>query len=85
MKKVNLNLLVRIKNPVFWVAFIPTFISFIYTVLSLLGITPSIAENTITEVLLMIVSMLANIGVLVDPTTKGVGDSANAMTYTRPN
>ena len=33
----------------------------------------------------VIVAVLGAIGVTVDPTTKGLGDSARAMTYTKPS
>ena len=56
-------------------------ISIIYKVLSLLGIAPSIDENAVLEVVSMVVDFLALLGVVVDPTTKGINDSERAMTY----
>ena len=80
----KLNWKVRLKNKVFWVSFVPTFFASIYTVLAMLEITPPISENAVTNLVMMVVSMLASIGVLVDPTTAGVGDSSLAMTYDEP-
>lgn len=56
-------------------------ISIIYKVLSLFGIAPSVDEHAILEVVSMVVDFLALLGVVVDPTTKGINDSERAMTY----
>lgn len=82
MTKINWK--VRVKNPTFWLTFIPVVLSFIYSVLALLGITPSISENEIMDVATMLVSILAGLGILVDPTTAGIGDSEQALTYDTP-
>ena len=81
----QMNIKVRLKNPVFWVGFIPSCATFVYFVLSLFGIFPRISEDTLVNALLAIVSALANLGVLVDPTTKGISDSDRAMTYDEPS
>jgi len=36
------------------------------------------------EVVSQVLTFLGLIGVLVDPTTKGIGDSARALTYEEP-
>lgn len=80
----KINWKVRLKNPVFWVTIIPTGCTLVYQILSGLGITPKLAEDTITNILLSIVTALATLGVLVDPTTQGVEDSVLAMSYDEP-
>lgn len=82
MKKINLK--VRIKNAYFWLTFIPALVSFIYTVLAIFDIVPGIDQNTIIEILTAIVTALSTLGVLIDPTTEGVFDSARALTYEKP-
>lgn len=77
----KLNLKVRIKNPVFWLTMIPALASFIYTMLGLFGIVPSISEDTLINALTAIITALTTLGVLTDPTTKGVSDSSRAMQY----
>lgn len=77
----KLNLKVRIKNPVFWLTMIPALASFVYTMLGLFGIVPSISEDTLTNALTAIITALTTLGVLTDPTTKGVSDSNRAMQY----
>lgn len=80
----QLNLKVRLKNPVFWLTFIPAVLTFVYTMLSCFGITPGISQETFLNALSAIVTALTTLGVLVDPTTQGMADSNRAMTYNSP-
>lgn len=80
----KINWKVRIKNPVFWTTLIPAAVTFAYTLLSLAGIFPSISEEMMVKGLFCIITGLTTLGVLVDPTTAGVSDSAQAMTYDKP-
>lgn len=79
-----MNLKVRLKNVTFWITFLPMCVSFIYQVLSLFNIVPKISENDVINVITTIITFLGNIGVLIDPTTKGITDSSQAMTYEVP-
>lgn len=80
----KINWKVRLKNPVTWFTLIPAVSGFVYMVLGVFGVVPSISEETIVQVGGMIVSALTTLGVLVDPTTKGIGDGALGITYTEP-
>lgn len=82
IKKINWK--VRFKNPVFWITFIPTTATFVYTILSLLGITPSISESQVVDALLGLVTIFSELGILVDPTTAGLGDTNQALGYDVP-
>ena len=82
MMKINWK--VRLKNPVFWATAVPGAISLVYLILGLLGVVPTVTEEYLVQVFLTIVDILTNIGILVDPTTAGVSDSAVAMTYQKP-
>lgn len=79
-----MNWKVRLKNPVFLISFVSAVIAVIYSILGLMGIIPTVSENTLVEAVTVIISALTTIGVLVDPTTKGIKDSERAMTYTEP-
>ena len=79
-----MNFRVRFKNPVFWATAIPAVVGCVYTIIGLVGIAPKISENELINALSAVVSALTVLGVLVDPTTKGVQDSERAMTYTEP-
>lgn len=80
----NINWKVRIKNPIFWMTVIPAAVSFVYCVLGAFGIVPALTENMVLNVVSAVIAALTTLGVLVDPTTAGIGDSDLAMTYKVP-
>ena len=83
----KINIPVRLKNPWFWVGLVGI-------VLTAMGVSPemftswSILWNSIVDLFsnpFMLGSVaLSILGVIVDPTTNGVSDSKQAMTYTKP-
>ena len=81
----KINWKVRLKQPSFWIATVPIVITFVYSVLALIGIAPSITQDTVQNLFLALVAVLAQFGIVVDPTTKGVSDSDRAMKYDKPN
>lgn len=56
-------------------------IAFVYQILGLIGVVPSIGQDDISNVITILINLLATLGVLVDPTTEGIEDSDRAMTY----
>ena len=81
----KINWKARFKNKAFLITFITLIITFAYQVLGLFDIVPSISEDSIVNFLTIIINILATLGVLVDPTTKGLSDSERAMTYYTEN
>lgn len=75
----KINWKLRLKNKVWLVAFTGLIIGFIYQVLGLIGITPAIAEDKVTEIVGMIITLLAALGIVVDPTTEGICDSEECL------
>lgn len=80
----KINWKVRLRNPMFWLTFVPVLTTFVYSVLGLFGIVPRFSEDAAVNALSAAVSALTAIGVLVDPTTKGVCDSKEALEYKEP-
>ncbi|MBQ5823211.1 MAG: phage holin [Clostridia bacterium] len=80
----KINWKVRLRQPAFWIATIPVMITFVYSVLALAGIVPSITEDAVQNLFITAVSLLAQLGIIVDPTTRGIGDSEQAMSYNKP-
>lgn len=82
----KLNWTVRLKNKTFWMAVIPAIAVVIQAVAGVFGYTVSL--DTMVGKLLAVVdavfALLIVLGIVVDPTTYGVSDSARAMTYTEP-
>jgi phi LC3 family holin len=81
----KINWKARFKNKTFVITFFALIIAFIYQILGLFGIVPSISEDTIMNIFTLIVNALGTLGVLVDPTTDGVSDSSRALTYYTEN
>jgi phi LC3 family holin len=81
-----INWKVRIYNEDFWKALIPAVILLVQAVAALFGWTIDLSE--LSGKLLVVVdalfAVLTILGIINDPTTKGIGDSAQAMTYERP-
>lgn len=80
----NINWKLRLQNKTTLITLITTVVAFVYSILALFGVTPSIAQDQILNLAVMVVSMLASLGIVVDPTTSGVSDSSNAMQYEKP-
>lgn len=80
----KINWKVRLKNPVFWMTVVPAATAFIYTVLKALGIVPALSEDMVLNLVSVLITALTAVGVLVDPTTAGIGDSKLAQGYTEP-
>lgn len=78
---IKLNWKARFKNKTFLISFGALIISFIYECFSLLGVAPSVSENDVLQILYIIINILGVMGVIIDPTTKGIGDSERALTY----
>lgn len=77
----KINWKARFKNKTFVVTFITLIVAFVYQVLGIFGIVPSVSENEVMNIITLLVNVLATLGVLVDPTTDGFGDSERALTY----
>ena len=80
----KINWKVRFQNKVWVLAFISALVAFLYQLLSLCGVTPKIAEDTLLQLAGMLVNLRVMLGVVVDPTTAGANDSDRAMTYDKP-
>ena len=80
----KVNWKVRFKNKVWLGCFFAAIISFIFTMLGMFDIFPSITEDQIMRVVSAILTFLSLTGVIVDPTTHGVDDSERAMSYEEP-
>ena len=82
----NINWKVRVKNKAFWVALIPAILLLVQVVAGVFGYTLDLGDlgNKLLEVVNALFAVLAILGIVTDPTTAGVSDSEQAMTYTEP-
>ncbi len=79
-----INLKLRLKNKTTLVTMVLAVISFVYMVLDTIGIVPKFDQDMIIKIALGLIDLLAILGIIVDPTTDGITDSARAMTYEVP-
>ena len=77
-----MNWKIRLRNPVFWTTIIAAGATLVYSILAVFDIVPRISESAFINAVGVVITALTTLGVLVDPTTKGVKDSARAMNYT---
>jgi phi LC3 family holin len=82
----KINWRVRIKNKNFWIAFIPALLLLIQVVASLFGFTLDLGDlgNKLLAVVNAAFAVLSILGIVTDPTTKGISDSEQALTYDKP-
>ena len=81
----RINWKVRFRNKVWLRIFIAALLGLAYKAMATFGIAPKIEQQALMDLFDMLLGILLLLGVIVDPTTKGVGDSDLAMTYGRDN
>lgn len=81
-----INWTVRFKNKTFWLALIPAVLLLIQTVAAVFGYTLDLGQmgDRLLAVVNAVFGVLVILGVVTDPTTSGVGDSAQALSYEAP-
>lgn len=82
----KINWLVRLRNKTFWIAIIPAVLLLIQTVANALGFTIDLGDlgNDLLAIVNAVFGVLAILGIVTDPTTAGVSDSEQALTYLTP-
>ena len=81
-----MNWEVRWKNKAFWVAIIPALALVVQAVAAVFGFTLDLSTlvGKILAVVDAVFAVLVILGIVVDPTTDGIKDSARAMKYETP-
>lgn len=80
----KLNWKVRFKNKVWLGSFLSLIVGFVYSMLALFDVFPEVTQSLVLQLLNQVLTFLGLIGVIVDPTTAGIGDSDRAMSYAEP-
>lgn len=82
----NINWQVRFSNKNFWLSIIPAVLLLIQVCLVPFGYEWDfgVLNQQLAAIVNAVFGVLAILGVVTDPTTKGVSDSKQAMTYTAP-
>ncbi len=81
-----INWKVRFKNKTFWLALIPAAFVLLQAVLALFGITfdSTVPEEKLLAIVHAVFVLLTLLGVVTDPTTEGISDSRQALSYQDP-
>lgn len=80
-----MNIKLRFKNAPVLVALIAALVAFVYQICGIIGIVPPVSEEQVMQAIALIINVLVGLGILVDPTTKGITDSMRARQYEAPN
>lgn len=82
----KINWKVRLKNKNFWIAIIPAMLLLIQVVAAVFGYQLDLGDlgNKLLAVVNASFAVLSVVGIVTDPTTKGLSDSEQAMTYNKP-
>ena len=82
----SINWRVRLKNKTFWLSLIPAVLLLVQVIAAAFGYTLDLGElgNRLLAVVNALFAVLSILGVVTDPTTKGVSDSTQAMNYDVP-
>lgn len=82
-----INWKVRATNKTFWLALVPAFLLFIQAAAQVFNV--SLDFTSLNKDLLNVVNalfvVLTILGVVADPTTKGLSDSERALAYDKPS
>ena len=79
-----MNLKLRLKNKATLLALISALVVFVTQVAQALGLDLPVTQEQVMAAVTSVLTLLVGLGVLVDPTTEGVGDSVGAMSYEFP-
>lgn len=82
----KINLIARAKNKTFWISLIPAVLLLIQVVAAVFGYALDLGDlgNKLLAVVNAVFAVLAILGIVTDPTTEGIGDSDQALTYEEP-
>lgn len=80
----GINWKIRIQSLDFWTSLIPAILLLVQAIGAPLGLSLDFGElgNQLLAIVNAVFAVLTILGIVADPTTKGLGDSERAMTYT---
>ena len=80
-----INWKVRLQNKTWLLAMLAAIVAFVYQVLALCDVVPAVSQDQVTQLVGVVINILVALGIVVDPTTAGVTDSARALHYDKPS
>lgn len=80
----NINWKVRLQSGSWWMGIISAIVVAVFAILKIFKVETSVTADEIMNVAMLVLMIPAAIGITTDPTTKGVSDSEQALTYDSP-
>lgn len=82
----KINWMVRIKNKAWWLTLVPAVFLLMQACAAPFGYAWdfTVANEQVAAIVNALFAVLAILGVVVDPTTAGIGDSEQALSYEKP-
>ena len=74
----------RIRSGPFWMGLISAVVSAVFTIIPMCGVELPVGIDQVMQAATLILMIPVALGVISDPTTKGLSDSARALTYDKP-
>lgn len=80
----GINWKLRIKSKMFWLSVLPALALAVQAILAVFGVEYDFSElvDKLIVVVNTVFALLVILGIVVDPTTDGITDSQQALTYT---
>lgn len=80
----KINWKVRFKNKTWLITFLIAVLAFVYQILGMFDVVTPVTQDMATQLITIVVNILVAVGVVIDPTTAGAGDSEQALNYNEP-
>jgi phi LC3 family holin len=80
----KINWKVRLQHKQFWVSLIALLIVLANQIAGIFNVDITIYNDQVTAISETVLSILALLGIIIDPTTAGASDSMQAMDYIKP-
>ncbi|WP_068983855.1 phage holin [Lysinibacillus xylanilyticus] len=80
----KINWKVRLQHKQFWVSLIALLIVLANQIAGIFNVDITIYNDQVTAISETVLSILALLGIIIDPTTKGTSDSVQALNYDAP-
>lgn len=80
----NINWKVRLQSKQFWAGILSAVVTAVFALISLWQAWPDWSQESVLSVLMLILQIPVAVGIITDPTTKGMRDSEQALSYQKP-
>lgn len=80
----NINWKVRLQSGSWWMGVISAIVIAVFAILKICNVEMSVTQEEILNIATLVLMIPAAIGIISDPTTKGIADSAQALDYETP-